>query len=64
MTSILCKALDGLGLDSIMALPADFVPKIVGGHLVRIRSQTVYYILTRIKSACKVLLNRRRAAQS
>ena len=63
MTSILCKALDGLDLDSIMALPADFVPKIVGGHLVRIRSQTVYYILTRIKSACKVLLNRQRAAQ-
>jgi len=63
MTAILCKALDGLDLDSIMALPADFVPKIVGGHLVRIRSQTVYYILTRIKSACKVLLNRRRAAQ-
>lgn len=61
MTSILCKALDGLSLESIMALPADFVPKIVGGHLVRIRSQTVYYILTRIKSACKVMLNRQRA---
>ncbi len=64
MTSILCKGLDGLALESVMALPADFVPKIVGGHLVRIRSQTVYYILTRIKSACKVLLNRRRAAKS
>jgi cysteine desulfuration protein SufE len=61
MTSILCRGLDGLPLDSIMELPADFVPKIVGGQLVRIRSQTVYYILTRIKSACKVLLNRRRA---
>ena len=64
MTSILCKALEGLPLESIMALPADFVPKIVGGHLVRIRSQTVYYILTRIKSACKVLLNRQRAAEN
>ncbi len=62
MTSILCRGLDGLPLDTIMALPADFVPKIVGGQLVRIRSQTVYYILTRIKSACKVLLNRQRAA--
>jgi cysteine desulfuration protein SufE len=31
---------------------------------VRIRSQTVYYILTRMKSACKVLLNRLRAAQT
>src|SRR3954466_11389606 len=39
MTSILCKGLDGLSLESVMALPADFVPKIVGGHLVRIRSQ-------------------------
>jgi len=64
MTSILCRGLDGMPLDSIMALPADFVPKIVGGQLVRIRSQTVYYILTRIKSACKVLLNRQRAAQA
>jgi cysteine desulfuration protein SufE len=60
MASILSKALDGLSLERILELPADFVPKIVGGHLVRIRSQTVYYILTRIKSACKVLLNRQR----
>lgn len=64
MTSILCKGLDGSTLDEIMDLPADFVPKIVGGQLVRIRSQTVYYILTRMKSACKVLLNRLRAAGS
>lgn len=64
MTSILCKGLDGLSLVEILELPADFVPKIVGGQLVRIRSQTVYYILTRIKSACKVLLNRQRAAEA
>jgi cysteine desulfuration protein SufE len=64
MTSILCRGLDGLPIESIMALPADFVPRIVGGQLVRIRSQTVYYILTRIKSACKVLINRQRAAQA
>ena len=64
MTSILCKGLDGLTLGEIMELPADFVPKIVGGQLVRIRSQTVYYILTRIKSACKVLINRLRAAEA
>ena len=64
MTSILCKGLEGCTLDEVMELPADFVPKIVGGQLVRIRSQTVYYILTRMKSACKVLLNRLRAAQA
>ena len=64
MTSILCKGLDGSTLDAIMGLPADFVPKIVGGQLVRIRSQTVYYILTRMKSASKVFLNRLRAAEA
>jgi cysteine desulfuration protein SufE len=64
MTSILCKGLEGVTLGDIMELPADFVPRIVGGQLVRIRSQTVYYILTRMKSACKVLLNRQRAAQA
>ncbi len=62
MTAILCKGLDGCTPDEIMELPADFVPKIVGGQLVRIRSQTVYYILTRMKSACKVYLNRQRIA--
>ena len=61
MTSILCKGLDGRTPEEILELPADFVPKIVGGQLVRIRSQTVYYILTRMKSACKVFLNRLRA---
>ena len=64
MTSILCNGLDGLRIEAILDLPADFVPRIVGGQLVRIRSQTVYYILTRMKSACKVLLNRQRAAQA
>jgi cysteine desulfuration protein SufE len=63
MTSILCKGLEGCTLREILDLPADFVPKIVGGQLVRIRSQTVYYVLTRMKSACKVYLNRLRAAE-
>jgi cysteine desulfuration protein SufE len=64
MTSILCKGLDDLLLQEILDLPADFVPKIVGGHLVRIRSQTVYYILTRMKGACQVLLRRQWAAEA
>lgn len=46
----------------VLDVEADFVPKIVGADLVRQRSQTVYYILTRMKSAAKVWLNRRRAA--
>jgi cysteine desulfuration protein SufE len=61
MTAILCKGLEGSTPQAILDLPADFVPQIVGGQLVRIRSQTVYYILTRMKSACRVFLNRQRA---
>lgn len=60
MTSILCKGLEGLTPQEILDVPADFVPRIVGADLVRARSQTVYYILTRMKSAAKVWLNRQR----
>jgi cysteine desulfuration protein SufE len=62
MAAILCKGLEGATPDEILKIPADFVPKIVGSQLVRIRSQTVYYILTRMKSICRVWLNRQRAA--
>ena len=61
MTSILCKGLEGTTPQELLDVPADFVPKIVGADLVRQRSQTVYYILTRMKSAAKVWLNRQRA---
>jgi len=62
MTTILCKGLDGLKPEEVMEVPQDFVPKIVGAHLVRARSQTVYYILGRMKAVCRVFLNRERAA--
>lgn len=62
MTSILCKGLDGATIEEVLEVPADFVPKIVGADLVRQRSQTVYYILTRMKSAATVWRNRDRAA--
>lgn len=64
MTAILCKSFEGAPIADVMDVPADFVPRIVGAQLVRQRSQTVYYILTRMKSACKVWLNRERAAQA
>jgi len=64
MTSILCKGLEDSPFETVLDLPADFVPKIVGGQLVRVRSQTVYYVLTRMKSACRAFLNRERAAAS
>jgi cysteine desulfuration protein SufE len=62
MTSILCRGLDGCTVEEVLDLPSDFVPQIVGGQLVRIRSQTVYYVLTRMKSACKILRDRQRAS--
>lgn len=64
MAAILCKGLDGSTPEAVLEVPQDFVPKIVGGQLVRLRSQTVYYILTRLKSAAKVWMNRERAAQA
>ena len=60
MSSILCKGLEGVSPTDILEIPADFVPKIVGAELVRLRSQTVYYLLTRIKSVSKVWLQRQR----
>jgi cysteine desulfuration protein SufE len=64
MTSILCRGLDGCFLNDVLDLPSDFVPRIVGGQLVRIRSQTVYYVLTRMKTACKIYRDRLRAAST
>ncbi len=64
MTSILCQGLNGSTAQDILQVPADFVPKIVGAELVRLRSQTVYYVLTRMKSAAKVHLNRLRSAEA
>jgi cysteine desulfuration protein SufE len=63
MTAILCKGLDGATPQEILDLPSDFVTRIVGTELVRVRSQTVYYVLTRIKSICKVWLDRQRMAE-
>src|SRR5207248_5895820 len=63
MTAILCKGLDGSTPQEILNMPSDFVTRIVGTELVRLRSQTVYYVLTRIKSICKVWLDRQRMAQ-
>ena len=62
MTAILCKGLDGATPQEILDLPSDFVTRIVGAELVRVRSQTTYYILTRIKGVCKVYLDRQRTA--
>ncbi len=62
MTAILCKGLEGAPPKEILDLPSDFVTRIVGAELVRVRSQTTYYVLTRIKGICKVYLDRLRTA--
>ena len=64
MTSILCRGLENATVTRILEVPSDFVPKIVGGELIRARSQTVYYVLTRMKGICKVYHDRRRAAMA
>ena len=46
MTAILCKGLDGRTPQEVLDLPSDFVTRIVGAELVRVRSQTIYYVLT------------------
>jgi len=62
MTAILCKGLEGITPQEILDVPADFVTRIVGAELVRVRSQTTYYVLQRIKGICKVWLDRQRMA--
>jgi len=61
MAAILCGGLDGCTPEEILALPSGFVPLIAGGQLARIRSQTVYYVLNRMKTACHALRERLRA---
>jgi len=63
MAAILCKGLEGVKPEEIVDLESDFVPKIVGGHLVRQRSQTTYYVLGRMKAICNNWLRRQRATQ-
>lgn len=64
MTAILCRGLNGSTVEEVMTVPPDFVPRIIGADLVRLRSQTVYYVLGRMKAAVKTFMDCRRAAAS
>lgn len=64
MTAILCRGLNGSKVEEVMIVPPDFVPRIIGADLVRLRSQTVYYVLGRMKAAVKTFMDCRRAAAS
>src|SRR5256886_13330382 len=50
MTAILCKGLEGSTPQEILDLPSDFVTRIVGPELVRIRSQPIHYCFSGIKA--------------
>lgn len=55
LTTVLCRGLDGCTVREVIDLPPDFVPRIIGAELVRLRSQTVYYVLGRMKQAARGL---------
>ena len=49
ITSILCEVSEGESIERIRAIEKMAISRIVGQELVRLRSQTVYYILKRMK---------------
>jgi cysteine desulfuration protein SufE len=56
MTALLCRGLNGCTPEVILQIQPDFVPRIIGADLVRLRSQTVYYVLNRMKEAVGKLM--------
>ncbi|MBV8969501.1 MAG: SufE family protein, partial [Verrucomicrobia bacterium] len=62
MTAILCRGLEHTQVQEVQDLPSDFVPKIIGAELVRARSHTVYYVLSRMKGILTAYQNRQRLA--
>ena len=56
LTTILCRGLNGCSPVQVINVQQDFVPRIIGAELVRLRSQTVYYVLGRMKQAARKLL--------
>lgn len=59
---ILCRGLNGSSLQTVQAIREDFVPRIIGSELVRLRSQTVYYVLRRMKEAAAKLAGKGESA--
>lgn len=57
MTAILCRGLNGSSAAEILAVTPDFVSRIIGSELVRLRSRTVYYVLNRMQEAVKKSLS-------
>jgi cysteine desulfuration protein SufE len=51
LASILCEALEGASIKQVLALEDECISQIVGEKLVRLRSQTIYYLIQRMRSA-------------
>lgn len=56
LATILCRGLEEATPTQVLELPQDFVPRIIGEQLVRLRSRTVYYVLSRMKEAVRKLV--------
>lgn len=56
LATLFWRGLNGLPLDELLTVPRDFIPRIIGSELVRLRSRTVYYLLDRIKAAAEILI--------
>ena len=55
LATILCQVMEGSTLEETLAVNKECIAKIVGEKLVRLRSQTVYYLLSRMQSAASDL---------
>ncbi|MDB6137409.1 MAG: Fe-S metabolism associated SufE [Verrucomicrobiaceae bacterium] len=51
LTTVLCQGFNGARAQEVLATPEDFIARIIGEELVRIRSRTVYYVFKRMKEA-------------
>lgn len=51
LASILCEALEGANIEQVLTVKDECISRIVGEKLVRLRSQTVYYLIRRMRSA-------------
>jgi len=57
LTSILCEALKGATIEQVLAVKDECISQIVGQKLVQLRSQTVYYLIQRMRSAVSSIQN-------
>ncbi len=57
LASILCEALKGATIEQVLAVKDECISQIVGEKLVQLRSQTVYYLIQRMRSAVSSIQN-------